>query len=184
MSTVNPEELSRLLGERGPALVLYAQQWCGNPEDVVQEAFLELAQQPEAPDNAVGWLYRVVRHRALNSARSTVRRRRRESAAALPADSWFEPDVMGQMEAGEATEALRQLPVAQREVIVARLWGGLSFPQIAELVGTSISTAYRRYHAGIVALRERLGVSCLESESQPNRPVPHPTASATGRGPG
>ena len=37
--------------------------------------------------------------------------------------------------------ALQQLPEDQREVIVARLWGGLSFEQIAEVAGCSASTS-------------------------------------------
>ena len=56
--------------------------------------------------------------------------------------------------------ALEQLPPEQREVIVARLWGGLSFEQIAAVAGCSASTAFRRYEAGIEALRRLLGVSC------------------------
>jgi RNA polymerase sigma-70 factor (ECF subfamily) len=45
-------------------------------------------------------------------------------------------------------------------VIVARLWGGLSFEQIAEAAGSSASTAFRRFSAGIDALRKELGVPC------------------------
>ena len=45
-------------------------------------------------------------------------------------------------------------------VIVARLWGGLSFEQIAGVAGCSASTACRRYAAGIDALRKELGVPC------------------------
>ena len=37
------------------------------PEDVVQEAFLLLVRQVVAPDNPVGWMYRVVRNRAINA---------------------------------------------------------------------------------------------------------------------
>ena len=43
----------------------------------------------------------------------------------------------------------------QREVIVARHWGGLSFEQIAEVVGCSASTAFRRYAAGVEELHLR-----------------------------
>ena len=50
----------------------------------------------------------------------------------------------------------------QREVIVARHWGGLSFEQIAEVVGCSASTAFRRYTAGVEDLRKQLGVIMSE----------------------
>jgi RNA polymerase sigma-70 factor (ECF subfamily) len=55
---------------------------------------------------------------------------------------------------------LQRLPDEQREVIVARLWGGLSFEQIAEAAGCSASTAFRRYSAGIDALRRELDEPC------------------------
>ena len=63
--------------------------------------------------------------------------------------------------------ALQLLPLEQREVLVARLWGGLTFEQIAELNGTSSSSTHRLYHAGLAALRERLRVSCPNSPSNP-----------------
>ncbi len=52
------------------------------------------------------------------------------------------------------------LPAEQREVIVARLWGGLTLDEIAVMVGCSVSSAHRRFEAGIAVLRERLGESC------------------------
>ena len=64
MNPVGPELLARLLDEHGAALTLYARQWCQTPEDVVQEALLQLIRQPAAPENLVGWLYRVVRNGA------------------------------------------------------------------------------------------------------------------------
>ena len=47
---------------------------------------------------------------------------------------WFTPaDDHAGLDAQAATEALAALPLDQREVIVAHLWGGLTFEQIAEL---------------------------------------------------
>ncbi len=157
MNTISPSDLARLLKERGPALVLYARQWSRTPEDVVQEAFLRLMDQTEPPRNPVAWLYRVVRNEAFNAARAAARRKRHESAAAEDHDSsWFAYSIEQPFDAQEATEALEHLAHAQRETLVARLWGGLSFEEVAELTDTSISTAYRRYQSGIQALRERL----------------------------
>ena len=165
MSEISPDRLSRLLRERGPALVLYARQWCRNPEDVVQEAFLQLVRESTAPEDEIPWLYRVVRHRALNAARSATRRARHESAMASQNESWFVRTGAEQQAIVDASEALRQLPVDQREVIIARLWGGLSLQEVADLVGSSLSTAYRRYLAGIETLRDRLGAPCTQAKT-------------------
>lgn len=160
MSAVGAELLTQLLDEHGGALVLYAQQWCDTPEDVVQEAFLRLARQKAAPANVVGWLYRVVRNEAISASRAQRRRARHERAAAGRAEPWFNPSERARLDAHAATRALEQLPVEQREIIVARLWGGLSLEEVAQLTGASTSTVHRRYHAGLAALRERLGARC------------------------
>ena len=72
------------------------------------------------------------------------------------------------MDARAAAEALGELPLEQREVLVARLWGGLNFNEIGELVGCSSSAAHRRYAAGLAALRERLGVACPKTNCPKN----------------
>ncbi|MEN6452501.1 MAG: RNA polymerase sigma factor [Thermoguttaceae bacterium] len=160
MERLTPEAVTRLWDERGPALVLYARQWCDAPEDVVQEAFLLLARQAVAPGNPVGWLYRVVRNGAINAARSHRRRSRREAIVALRRAPWFEAADGDSLNAAEVTEALARLPIGQREAIVAHLWGGLSFEEIGRLCGSSAATVHRRYHRGLAALRERFEEPC------------------------
>ncbi|MBI2805088.1 MAG: sigma-70 family RNA polymerase sigma factor [Planctomycetes bacterium] len=154
-----PLDFVRLLDEHGPPLILYARQWCDTPEDVVQDAFLKLISVRQAPHKIVGWLYRVVRNGAIDAARTDRNRQRRE-AAALPPARWFiEVEVDG-LDAEAAVAAMQRLPIEQREVIVARLWGGLTFEEIAEVADCSASTAFRWFSAGIDALRQELGLPC------------------------
>lgn len=160
MSLVDPEFLGRLLDEHAAALELFARQWCAAPEDIVQEAFLQLVRQTTLPALVVPWLYRVVRNGAIAASRSAGRRKRHEAVAAIHHEAWFAATEMSRLDAEAATAALAALPVEQRETIVAHLWGGLTFEQIAEVTETSSSTAHRRYEAGLAALRERLGIAC------------------------
>jgi RNA polymerase sigma factor (sigma-70 family) len=157
---MGPELLGRLVDRHAAALVLYARQWCAAPEDVVQEAFLKLVSQRTPPDNPVPWLYRVVRNAAVSAARTERRRQRHEAAAAAQAPAWFADAEAEGLDAAAATAALQALPLEEREVIVAHLWGGLTFEQIAEVAGCSTSTAHRRYAAGLANLRERLQLPC------------------------
>jgi RNA polymerase sigma factor (sigma-70 family) len=166
MGSIGPEILTRLLDQHGPALVLYAQQWCDTPEDVVQEAFLALVRQSSLPENIVGWLYRVVRNEALNASRTSQRRTKREAAAADKSEPWFHATLDDRLDAAEAARAMGELPIEQRETIVARLWGGLSFDEIAQLTGSSTSTVHRCYQAGLNALRERMGVECQQKKNK------------------
>jgi RNA polymerase sigma factor (sigma-70 family) len=153
------EEFTRLMNAHVPPLILYARQWSSAPEDVVQEAFLKLVSLPQPPREIVSWLYTVVRHRAIDSGRMARRRQQRETVVARP-ERWFLEDEVDGLDAEAAVAALQCLPIEQREVIVARLWGGLSFEEIGQVVGCSASTAFRRYTAGIDALRQELGLPC------------------------
>jgi RNA polymerase sigma factor (sigma-70 family) len=158
MPPLTPQDLGRLYRQHAPCLRLYARQWPECGEDVVQDAFIALARRSSPPDNVAAWLYQVVRTGALAAARSASRRRKREGAVSAP-EAWFTP-THDRLDADVAARALATLPLEQREVIVSRLWGGLTFDEVARLVGCSLPTAHRRYHAGLTELRTRLNVPC------------------------
>ena len=154
---MDPERLGRLLDANAAALGLYAAQWSAAADDVVQEAFVRLVAADPPPDRPVPWLYKVVRNLALDDRRADRRRRRRETLASrlAPAD-----EGGAGSEAVEIADALESLPDDVREVVVAHLWGGLTFAEIGDLDGTSSSSAHRRYGAGLTALRRLLDQPC------------------------
>lgn len=152
-------ELAALIDRHSPALVLFARQRCDSPEDVVQEAFCALASLRTPPDDPAAWLFRTVRNGSLDAGKAERRRKRRETAVSKPAGWFVEPRLNG-LEAAEAVEALKSLPDDLREVIVLRLWSDLTLEQVAAACGCSVSTAFRRFEAGLAALRERLGEKC------------------------
>src|SRR5947207_14705810 len=110
---MSPHDFASLVDLHGPALILYARQWCHAPEDVVQEAFLKLVALREPPREVVPWLYRVVRNAALDAGKTARRRQRREQVAARP-ERWFVEDGVEGLDAEAAVSALRRLPVEQR----------------------------------------------------------------------
>lgn len=152
-------ELAALIDRHSPALVLFARQRCDTPEDVVQEAFCALAAQRTPPDDPAAWLFRTVRNRSLDAGKADRRRKRREAAVGGTVPWFVEPRMNG-LEAAEAVAALQTLADDLREVIVLRLWSDLTLEQVAATVGCSVSTAHRRYDAGIAALRKTLGEPC------------------------
>jgi RNA polymerase sigma-70 factor (ECF subfamily) len=160
---MSPEEkadrLARLLDQHAAALALFAAQWSDAADDCVQEALIRLAGQMTWPDNAVAWLYRVVRNQAINHARSGDRRRRHEALAARLRQEASDENE-SPVDASALAAALDGLEAGQREVLVAKVWGKLTLEQIAEVVGSSKSAVHRRYEAALAALREKLGVTC------------------------
>jgi len=160
-NTLDPDQFERLVRRHAAALALFASQWTNAAEDCVQEAFWELYRQAELPERIVPWLYRVVRNRAISMVRSTDRRRRHERQAAEQADEWFIAPQPAEFSASELGEALAGLDEECREVLVARIWGGLSLAEAAEALGCSASSVHRRYAKGLKQLRERLGLKWL-----------------------
>ncbi len=172
MGSVTPELLERLLDEHAAALELYAGQWTDRPDDCVQEAMIRLARQAALPERLLPWLYRVVRNRAISMARSAGRRRRHEQQAAQRRRPWFVSSPANQLDAQTVTDALEAISGEHREVIVARIWGGLSFAEIASVAGISQSAAHRRYEAGLKALRAKVGLTWLtETQSSTSYPT-------------
>jgi RNA polymerase sigma-70 factor (ECF subfamily) len=170
MQVMEAERLAHLMDAYAAALVLYARQWCRAPDDVVQEAFLELAGLSGPPNNAAAWLYRVVRNRAVSAGRAEQRRRRHEGRAAARHEAWFVPSEGAGLDADAARDALEALPGELREPVAAHLWGGLTFEEIGALTGVSASTAHRRYLEGLARLRERLRVPCPDQPTNDRRP--------------
>ena len=129
---------------------------------------MSLARQAALPDQVGAWLHRVVRNAAISASRSRKRRNQREAAVST-GEAWFS-SVDDQIDARSATRYLAELDHETREVIVARLWGGLTFDQIARLQGCSLTTAHRRYRDGLSRLHERLERPCSTGTS--TRPNP------------
>jgi RNA polymerase sigma-70 factor (ECF subfamily) len=90
-------------------------------------------------------------------ARSERRRQKREAATARP-EGWFVETDLDRDDAEAAVAALADLPPDLREVVVARIWGKMTFEQISAAFDLSVSSAYRRYETGIGALAELMRV--------------------------
>ena len=165
------------LDRHGPGMLLLARQWVAgraDAEDVVQEAFLRFWRARERAreggqfsgagriGDPVAYLFACVKPAAMDWQRGGRRRGRREEAVALARAEAASDDPLlsGPLEQAErraAVEAaLARLPEPQREVLVLKVWAGLSFPQIAQALGVPTDTAASRYRYALAKLREQL----------------------------
>ena len=133
MSILSPQAVTRLWDEHRNALVLYARQWCDAPGGRGARG-VSAAGPPGCRPRESGRLAVSGGAEPGDQRRAIARTAsRRETAAAARGEPWFEPAEGDRLDAAAATDALKHLPIEQREVIVARLWGGLSFEEIARL---------------------------------------------------
>lgn len=161
------------LTRHGPAMLLLARQWVASrpdAEDVVQEAFLRFWRAREraegrhrsAIDDPVAYLFACVKRAALDWHRGGRRRVRREEVVAVSraettSDHALLTAPLEQEERRQAVEAaLAALPEPQREVLVLKVWAGLTFPQIAQALDVPPDTAASRYRYALANLREQM----------------------------
>ncbi len=136
--------------------MLYARQWCTSPDDALQDALIDLTQQSRVPSDVVGWLFKAVRFKAINQSRSDQRRSRHQQLAAAQRDDWFDFDPTAAMQSQELESFLVELEPLAREIVVARIWGEMSFEQITDLVDRPLSTVHRHYQRALKSLESKL----------------------------
>ena len=165
---VDPALIAELFDRHAAALEFYAAQRTTVPQDCVQEAFLELARQAAPPADPGAWLFRVVRNRALNAARAEKRRAAHEDRAARRQVANRRAADPG--DAAALADMLQLLAEQQREIVVLRVWGKLSWQEIAEVVGISRSTAQRNYVQALQQLRKHLEPFSCPTTMRTNHP--------------
>ncbi len=148
----------------GPKLLLCARQWTrslADAEDVVQEAFVRFwRHQRELPGEPMALLVTSVRRAAFDLARREGRRvAREEHATADEPQICFAPSGEDEDRRAAIEAALRRLPDEQREVLVLKIWGELTFEQIAAELEVSPNTAASRYRYALAALRQQLDLA-------------------------
>lgn len=149
-------------------LELYAHQLTAvAAEDCVQEAFIELARQTRAPHNPGAWLFRVVRNRALNAARAEHRREVHEQTAARIRSS--KKNAADPQEQLMIMDLLQRLTPEQRETVVLRIWGQLSWDQIAQVTCRSRSSSHRAYEQALSELRKKLELNSCPTKMPKSR---------------
>src|SRR6185369_4841030 len=136
------------LDQHGAALLLLARQFVGrrtDAEDIVQEAFVRFWRSRERVKDPAAFVFACVRRCALDWQRSQRRQVQREEQAARPeAEPQFAEAEDNERRAAIET-ALRELPAEQSAVLVMKIWGGLTFVQIAAALEIPPNTATSRY---------------------------------------
>ena len=142
-------------------LLVYARQQtrCGSDaEDVLQEALVEAWERCGGKAPPIALVVATIRRRAIDLARSSDRRSKREDCVMAEADEepWFEPDMADGESRRMLDDAVKRLPAAQQEVVTLKTWSGLTFQEIADLTGTPLNTVTSRYRYGLESLRRLL----------------------------
>jgi RNA polymerase sigma factor (sigma-70 family) len=166
----DPSAFRALFDRHFPVLLRVMRHQMRKPEDardLVQQTFLQLHRSRlDFREGALlkPWLFTI----AMNLKREYFRRAGRRPETPLLPDS-PEPAVAprGQERVDAREElvfALGKLPEDQREVIALHWLGGIPLPEVADLVGASLSAVKVRAHRGYAGMRRALGADPSNSE--------------------
>jgi RNA polymerase sigma-70 factor (ECF subfamily) len=128
-------------------------------EDALQETFVQAVRYADsvAPEAFRGWLFTVAHRQALLLRRKGKRLPSQADDMVLlglvgdvPADS----KAVRADDVRRIRELLDLLPAPQRSVIVARMFEGKKFREVAAALGCPLNTALARLHEGLKKLRQ------------------------------
>jgi RNA polymerase sigma-70 factor (ECF subfamily) len=147
------EQLGAFYAAHRQELFTYALSIAGSPagaEDAVHEAFSRILARRGLPLELRPFAFRCVRNAALDIRRHADRERRKlEGYAAIFQEG-------GHSREQDAAEVLGLLSDREREIVVLKVYAGLTFREIAAVCRSRQGTVAARYWRSLQKLRERL----------------------------
>jgi RNA polymerase sigma-70 factor, ECF subfamily len=154
-------ELARLYDQHAPALFRFLMALThheADTRDLLQELFLRAARRPAAEilRDPAAWLFRAARNLHTDyTRRAGARQRALDRYASEPFPDSAGPD---ENDGGlpRAAAALAALTPEQRAVVHLKIWEGLTFARISEVLDIPPNTAASRYRYALANLRSLL----------------------------
>lgn len=172
------QEWMRWIRQKGPRFLLFARQQTrleADAQDVFQEAVLKLWKRrmndsdpvvdegviDPLPDDAQ--VFVALRQCAIDFARKEDRRMLRETHhlewQSNEWNAWFDSDPEQEEQQNALRDHVRSLESKYQEVLTLKIWGELTYSQIAGVLGIPANTAASRYRYGLQALRRKMKTS-------------------------
>ena len=172
------QEWMRWIREKGPRFLLFARQQTrseADAQDVFQEAMLKLWKRARAGSGALvqaeqggrlpedAQVFVALRQCAIDHARKEDRRLLRETKhldwQSVQWTAWFDADPVEEEQQSTLRDHLQSLESKYQEVLTLKIWGDLTYAQIANVLDIPANTAASRYRYGLQALRRKMRTS-------------------------
>ena len=158
------QEIERLYDAHAAALFAFLLNLTraeADTRDLLQEIFIKLVREPHllaGIREERAFLIRLAHNAAIDLMRRRGSRERTKEIFAAEIISPFAPacDPDEKVFRDELSSALGELPAEQRAVVHLKLWGGLTFEEIAAALDIPPNTAASRYRYGLDKLRGQL----------------------------
>lgn len=169
MAAQDRDALAEFYDQTARPLFSVAVRMLGNTqeaEEVIQDVFVQIWTKAQMFNPAIGqpfhWALSMLRNRCIDRLRARQRRSKvivdsgegREFEAApetVPAENTLAHDELGAIRS-----AVDRLPNDQRQAIEMAFFGGMTHPEIAEMLREPLGTIKARIRRGMLKLRESL----------------------------
>jgi RNA polymerase sigma-70 factor, ECF subfamily len=152
-------DLERLYDEHSESLYRYAYAITGrreDAEDAVQDVFARVSDSNPTftnVDNLRFYLLASVRNAAVSLLRKRKRRNEQDFACRIDIDDHHADDCQASVSSIVLRDAFETLPAEQKEVVVLKVYEGMTLAEISKAVGASIGTVSSRYNYALRKLR-------------------------------
>ena len=125
-----------------------------------------------------GWLFQIARHDLYDHRRKQSRSRieplDENLTEAAASDGTVDPEELAidRLEGSRVMGALRELSPDQREVLLLRMAGGMTAPEVAAVLGKTTGAVKALQHRGLASLARVLGLRSPDETQE--RPYPSP----------
>ena len=155
--------VARAVAEHEGPLLRYACSLCRDTEmarDAVQDTFIKLWQEGsrQVPERLAPWLFKVCRNRVFEIMRRERRMISMEPTDVPVTDQEPSPDqALAETERSQALAGLvARLPSREQELVRLKFQNGLSYQEISQITGLSVSNVGFILHTAMKSLRQRL----------------------------
>lgn len=129
-------------------------------EDICSLVFTKALKKISAFDPEAGtfqaWLYQIARNSVIDHYRTQKQADNIEDYWSLSADTDLPRDLEIKLKLEEVDQYLKALNSRQREIIIMRLWQGLSYREIADALEQSEGSVKMAFSRGLNKLRQEM----------------------------
>jgi len=130
-------------------------------EDLVSTTFLKAIKHFDSFNHKKGdfsvWLYRIARNTLFDYYRTAKNTEKLVENKIIISPEDFQKEVFNKELAGQVENFLNHLTEKQREVILMRIWDGLSYSEISEVIGKSEAGSKMIFYRAIEKLKSVAG---------------------------
>jgi len=134
-------------------------------EDLVSQAFMKALKNINSFKAEKGkfssWLYAIARNLVIDFYRSTEISENIDDVWDLSDDCDIEKDIDVRNSVANVKQYLQKLSSSQREIVVMRVWEGLSYKEIADILGKSEDSCKMNFSRVIRKLRKEMPLAAF-----------------------